>query len=328
MDRNSRQKIGRSNARGVSSPVKKSETSNAAKAAAQRLAQVMASQSPSNNNYGSHYLRSRSSSQFSNKGYAKSTANANARNARSPSPAFRTNLNGNGSTPQSTPVVCLSTSPRPSAKLPSNGASVKQIPPSPKAQSNAARVKQRPPKPPFQAIGVVQQDKRYSVDLPHVKFREIDNKREADTLHDEIDLLREEKENILLKLRLAIQKFKEQDAKAREFEKKVALLGEGLSLEAYLLSKKEAALQQIEDALNAEKRAMDVKDDIIAALRLEAETVRREAIESVQQALEAEAEANSGRLLMQRMILTQEEMEEVVLKRCWLARYWGLAAHY
>nr|VDD33898.1 unnamed protein product [Brassica oleracea] len=29
-----------------------------------------------------------------------------------------------------------------------------------------------------------------------------------------------------------------------------------------------------------------------------------------------------------RMILTPKEMEEVVLKRCWLARYWGLAARY
>ncbi|KAJ8432284.1 hypothetical protein Cgig2_028546 [Carnegiea gigantea] len=30
--------------------------------------------------------------------------------------------------------------------------------------------------------------------------------------------------------------------------------------------------------------------------------------------------------MTERMILTQKEMEEVVLKRCWLARYWGLAA--
>ncbi|OEL13189.1 Coiled-coil domain-containing protein SCD2 [Dichanthelium oligosanthes] len=32
--------------------------------------------------------------------------------------------------------------------------------------------------------------------------------------------------------------------------------------------------------------------------------------------------------MTQRMVLTQEEMEEVVLKRCWLARYWGLAVQY
>ncbi|KAK1698736.1 hypothetical protein QYE76_015433 [Lolium multiflorum] len=33
------------------------------------------------------------------------------------------------------------------------------------------------------------------------------------------------------------------------------------------------------------------------------------------------------RSMTQRMILTQEEME-VVLKRCWLARYWGLVVQY
>ncbi|KAF5449248.1 hypothetical protein F2P56_029716 [Juglans regia] len=42
----------------------------------------------------------------------------------------------------------------------------------------------------------------------------------------------------------------------------------------------------------------------------------------------AESEVKSLRLMTQRMTLTQKEMEEVVLKRCWLARYWGLAAKY
>jgi len=28
------------------------------------------------------------------------------------------------------------------------------------------------------------------------------------------------------------------------------------------------------------------------------------------------------------MILSKEEMEEVVMKKCWLARYWGLAVKY
>nr|GMD43675.1 coiled-coil domain-containing protein SCD2-like [Ipomoea batatas] len=32
--------------------------------------------------------------------------------------------------------------------------------------------------------------------------------------------------------------------------------------------------------------------------------------------------------MMKRMILTQEEMEEIVLKRCWLARYWGLCVDH
>jgi len=32
--------------------------------------------------------------------------------------------------------------------------------------------------------------------------------------------------------------------------------------------------------------------------------------------------------MTRRMILSKEEMEEVVMKRCWLARYWGLAVKY
>uniref|UniRef100_A0A0A9FCE3 Uncharacterized protein n=1 Tax=Arundo donax TaxID=35708 RepID=A0A0A9FCE3_ARUDO len=32
--------------------------------------------------------------------------------------------------------------------------------------------------------------------------------------------------------------------------------------------------------------------------------------------------------MTRRMILSKEEMEEVVMKRCWLARYWGLAVQY
>lgn len=32
--------------------------------------------------------------------------------------------------------------------------------------------------------------------------------------------------------------------------------------------------------------------------------------------------------MTQRMILTEEEMEEVVMKRCWLARYWGLCVQH
>lgn len=67
---------------------------------------------------------------------------------------------------------------------------------------------------------------------------------------------------------------------------------------------------------------------------------------------EAESETKALRSMTQRTVLTQEEMvslitasysscfsdmdfnlvrtlqEEVVLKRCWLARYWGLAVQY
>ncbi|XP_024964232.1 coiled-coil domain-containing protein SCD2-like [Cynara cardunculus var. scolymus] len=41
-----------------------------------------------------------------------------------------------------------------------------------------------------------------------------------------------------------------------------------------------------------------------------------------------ESEVKAVHSMTQRMVLTQSEMEEVVLKRCWLARYWGLAVRH
>jgi hypothetical protein len=84
------------------------------------------------------------------------------------------------------------------------------------------------------------------------------------------------------------------------------------------------------------------------------QNAKDEAAAVMQQLHGAESEVNALRSMTQRMILTQKEMvchcivvkepfcchleikylvfymfqEEVVLKRCWLARYWGLAAKY
>eukprot|EP00245_Coleochaete_scutata_P012369 TRINITY_DN477_c0_g1_i2.p1 TRINITY_DN477_c0_g1~~TRINITY_DN477_c0_g1_i2.p1 ORF type:complete len:634 (+),score=133.42 TRINITY_DN477_c0_g1_i2:152-2053(+) len=153
--------------------------------------------------------------------------------------------------------------------------------------------------------------------------------REISTLRDEIDLLQEENEFLLDKLRGAEEKAEEADARARELEKQVASLGEGISLEARLLSRKEAALRQREAALKASKlESIGNKDDEISALRLEAEAARDEAMAASQRAHEAEHETTSLKQMLSRMVLTREEVEEVVLKRCWLARYWGLAARH
>ncbi|EYU21825.1 hypothetical protein MIMGU_mgv1a021335mg, partial [Erythranthe guttata] len=108
----------------------------------------------------------------------------------------------------------------------------------------------------------------------------------------------------------------------------VASLGEGVSLEAKLLSRKEAALRQREAAFKAAKLTKDGRDEELAALRAELENLKDETTTAAEQLHEAESEAKALRTMTQRMILTHEEMEEVVLKRCWLARYWGLAARY
>ncbi|MCO5547645.1 hypothetical protein L7F22_001096 [Adiantum nelumboides] len=81
-------------------------------------------------------------------------------------------------------------------------------------------------------------------------------------------------------------------------------------------------------ALKAAKESKDARDDEIAALRLEVEAARDEAASATEQARTAENETHALRTMTHRMILTQEEMEEVVLKRCWLARYWGLCVKY
>ncbi|XP_010245392.1 PREDICTED: coiled-coil domain-containing protein SCD2-like [Nelumbo nucifera] len=89
-------------------------------------------------------------------------------------------------------------------------------------------------------------DKRLSVDTGNMSIRETGIHRSTSALQDEIDMLQEENESILEKLRLAMERYEEAEARARLLEKQVATIGEGVSLEARLLSRKEAALQQRE----------------------------------------------------------------------------------
>ncbi|KAL6613888.1 hypothetical protein ACP70R_036158 [Stipagrostis hirtigluma subsp. patula] len=165
-------------------------------------------------------------------------------------------------------------------------------------------------------------------DAGHLNSRESGLKREASTLQDELDMLQEENESVLEKLRLAEERREEAEARAKELEKQVAALGEGVSLESRLLSRKEAALKQREAALKAARESKDGKDGEVTTLRQELESAKEEAASAFDQLKEVESETKALRSMTQRMILTQEEMEEVVLKRCWLARYWGLAVKY
>ncbi|XP_028081556.1 coiled-coil domain-containing protein SCD2-like [Camellia sinensis] len=61
---------------------------------------------------------------------------------------------------------------------------------------------------------------------------------------------------------------------------------------------------------------------------MESESAREEAASALEQLHDADIENKSLRIMTQRLILSQEEMEEVVLKRCWLARYWSLCVHH
>ncbi|XP_021817593.1 coiled-coil domain-containing protein SCD2 isoform X1 [Prunus avium] len=171
-------------------------------------------------------------------------------------------------------------------------------------------------------------DKRLSLDLGSLNMRETRTQRSS-ALQDELDMLQEENESLLEKLRLAEERYEETEARARQLEQQVATLGEGVTLEARLLSRKEAALQQREVCVSTyHSYTYTVTQHMYyAALRLAAQTHGGSGGGSGRND-EAEYELKSLRIMTQRMILTREEMEEVVLKRSWLARYWSLCVEH
>ncbi|KAJ6928898.1 hypothetical protein NC652_012913 [Populus alba x Populus x berolinensis] len=141
-------------------------------------------------------------------------------------------------------------------------------------------------------------DRRLSLDWGSMNLRDSGIQHSTSALQDEIDMLQEENESLLDKLRLAAEKYEEAEARARQLER-------------------QAALKVAEQTSKPEE-----------ALRLEAEVAKDEAASAIEQLREVQSEAKSLQNMTQRMILTQEEMEEVVLKRCWLARYWILCVKH
>ncbi|KAL5712826.1 hypothetical protein ACHQM5_014955 [Ranunculus cassubicifolius] len=305
----------------------------AAKAAAQRLAQVMAHQpndsdsDDDEDDYGFDYNPVSA---------APSIGLAPGRGTRPRSPAI-------GRNNMEQPTSARSTySTRPTLEQPTSARSTSSTRP-------ALAVKTVPMVPPTVPISLrppsttpletprevrretpkdSRRDKRMSVDLGSFRVQELSNNRSSSHLQDELDMLQEENESILEKLRLAEKKCEEAEARTRQLEKQVASLGEGVSMEARLLSRKEAALQQREAALKAATETRGVKSVEATSLRLEVEAARDEATSALEQLHDAECEVKSLRNMTQRMILTKEEMEEVVLKRCWLARYWSLCVKH
>ncbi|GMI79067.1 hypothetical protein like AT4G08630 [Hibiscus trionum] len=146
----------------------------------------------------------------------------------------------------------------------------------------------------------------------------------ASVLQDELDMVQDENESLLQKLHLAEERCEEAEARARLLEKQIADLGEGATLEARLLSRKEAAQQEKE----VYTQTQGLAPEQIAALQTEAESARNETNSVLEKLSEAEFEIKALQTVTQRMMLTEEEMEEVVLKRCWLARYWSLCVEH
>ncbi|XP_056163089.1 coiled-coil domain-containing protein SCD2 isoform X1 [Syzygium oleosum] len=295
----------------------------AAKAAAQRLAQVMASQTADDDDdedgddLGFRYSAppplslSRANASAGARGSGR-PGGAAARVARSPSPALARNFVEEIPSVRSASTGRPAMSPRPSSLVPPG-----KVPPLRTAVSL----------PPIEPPSDRPREKRFSSDI-NLNSKSKGDQHDASALQDELDMVQEENENILDKLRLEEERCKEAEARVKELEKQVAALGEGVSLEAKLLSRKEAALRQREAALKDAKQSSNGVDKEAAALRSELENAKDEAAVAVKQLHGAESEVKALKSMTQRMILTQKELEEVVLKRCWLARYWGLAAKY
>ncbi|KAF3430920.1 hypothetical protein FNV43_RR25650 [Rhamnella rubrinervis] len=290
----------------------------AAKAAAQRLAQVMASQTADDvddedDDLGFRYSAPPPLSLSRNANSAAKPAVPTAKTTRSPSPALGRNI------VEETPSVRSTSAGRSSATLRSSPL----VPPSKTSLRTAVSLP--PMEPPVHSRP---KDIRFSSNTGHFKSKDSGDQREASALRDELDMLQEENDSILDKLRHEEEKCEEAEARVKELEKQVAALGEGVSLEAKLLSRKEAALRQREAALKDAKQSKNGVDEEIASLQSDVSNAKEAAEAVVQQLNGAESEVKALRSMTQRMILTQKEMEEVVLKRCWLARYWGLAAKY
>nr|GLL43976.1 coiled-coil domain-containing protein SCD2 [Ipomoea trifida] len=318
----------------------------AAKAAAQRLAQVMASQAAAgnddededNDDLGFRFAppplplsRTASgppntSNNKINGNAAKASASSSKISSRSSSPSLARNMVEETPSHRSTSAGRPLTSTRPAPAVPTSRSSLKtpipipQIdPPTNKPQEKSKNIDvhycpaQKLLLLQVSAYGVHSNCPSWSI-LVHG-----DN--------GGLDVLQEENENLLEKLRVAEERFREAEARVVEFEKQVAALGKGVSLEAKLLNRKEASLRQREAALK-EAKAKEGVDVELATLRSDVKNAKNEATAAVDQLRGTETEVKALRSMTQRMVLSQNEMEEVVLKRCWLARYWGLAARY
>ncbi|CAA0821298.1 Unknown protein [Striga hermonthica] len=132
-------------------------------------------------------------------------------------------------------------------------------------------------------------DKRLSLDFGTFKYKEPTGQQSSSALQDELDMLQEENDCLLEKLRIAEERHEEAESRARQLEKQVASLGEGVSLEARLLSRQSViVIEQFE---------------------------RRVYFLNIS-------------LINKRLLAAVNVFEEVVLKRCWLARCWNICVSY
>jgi len=63
---------------------------------------------------------------------------------------------------------------------------------------------------------------KFTSDMGQMNLKDTGDQREASALHDELDMLQEENENILQKLKLAEEGCEEAEARVKEFEKQIS----------------------------------------------------------------------------------------------------------
>ncbi|KAL0399556.1 UNVERIFIED_CONTAM: Coiled-coil domain-containing protein SCD2 [Sesamum radiatum] len=211
-------------------------------------------------------------------------------------------------------------------------------------------------------------DKRMSsLDFGTFKYKEPSGPQSSSALQDELDMLQEENENLLEKLRMAEDRCEEAESRTRQLEQQIASFGEGVSLEARLLSRQvknfklflyilESRSELFPQYANSAGRKQTFREerlllkqqrkpmvDVMRKLRLSEQKLRHgldvinmifykiardEASAALEQLHDIERESQSLKTMTQRMILTRQEMEEVVLKRSWLARCWSLCVRH
>ncbi|XP_039115165.1 coiled-coil domain-containing protein SCD2-like isoform X2 [Dioscorea cayenensis subsp. rotundata] len=210
------------------------------------------------------------------------------RSQRSPSPAVL----GRYLAEQTSSVLSTSNA-RPSMAVKTSATLIPPIKPSSRALSATL---------PSESILSNRREKRMSVDLGTLNTRETAPPRSSSALQDEIDMPQEENENIIEKLRIAEGIYEEAEARVKQLEK--------------------------QNASNAALQTRQAMNEEISALRSATKKASNEAASKAENIHEGDSEIRSLRTTAQRMMLTQEEMEEVVLKRCWLARYWKLCVQH
>ncbi|XP_066362197.1 coiled-coil domain-containing protein SCD2-like isoform X3 [Miscanthus floridulus] len=166
-------------------------------------------------------------------------------------------------------------------------------------------------------------EQRRSVDLGS----SLRARRTSSSLNDEINTLQVENESMYDKLQLAEERSDDGDAKSMHMEGEDSDIGDAVETEPILISRKDAALDQRKIAMRiASRRSSSASCNEIATLKSEAKVTSNLVTSVSRRVKSARSELRSLQATANRMILSQEELEEVVLKRCWLARYWTLCS--